>query len=374
MTTLRADPTTRALPLLVIADRLDSSLRADLVEAGADGCLGPEAVGGALLPMATSMVHLARDRALHMAVARESEWLLEVAHELGIRRYPEQALTSVASIIAAAVPLSSCSIIVLSPDASTGYVATGAASLDPFRSGDTPSFELAAYPQMLKVVQQQQRLVLDALPHDPFELTISFDEESLAGGEGHSAALFPILDDAEVVGILALHLPALAPPLDETRIPFFERATALLARPLSELRDRMQRAGERVSHSLDDTDTTLAEHDLLVNMVEHSPNAVVAADMAGNVLVFNRTAEKLFGYASAEVMGHMQADDLMLPGAGFELRQQLTRGEGSDTGHVHDLQLEGLAASGEIIPVSVSAANLMEDGFPVATVRIYQDQ
>jgi len=347
-------------------------LAAEAEEAGADGTIigAPEADP---LRSAVRMVSkLVTQREQWRASAEEHACLLDVARTLHEQPNPPQALTIAANRLASAVPLSSCSIIVLGPDPSRCFIATGAAAMDPSVWQGAGDLERARYPELDQVFRSGKPLLLDELTYDPFELTISHDEESFDLRDGHTGALFPIGRQGEVHGVMSLHLPGLAQPLSDSKITFLERAAELCARPIAAIREQM--ATERkFTATLEPTETSLEEHDLLVNLVEHSPNAIVAADMEGSILVFNRSAESLFGYTRDEVVGRLDAASLLLPGAGQELQRILRSSELGEPGYVHNLQTEALAGDGEIVPVSVSAAHLKEADQPVAFVAIFHD-
>lgn len=366
-------PEAQDTPVVVIAPAEGDVDRAAAHELGALCVITGEVHGACLEDLVTGMARVAQERDDWRRRGNENQCLLEITSLLHSTAEPERVLSVVANRIASMIPLSSCSIILVSPGGDTAIVATGAAALDGDLLGPDSELELSRFPELREVVHRGNRLMLDALTHDPFEITISQDDESadLAGTRG--SALFPILADGEVQGVLSLHLPMLAPPLNPDQVPFFERAAAACSRTLADIRRRLAAAAEPERVSFDPADPSLAEHDLLVNLVEHSPNAIVASDTSGTVLVFNRSAEKLWGYSQDEVIGRLNSSDLLMPGAGVEVYRILESSELGEPGYVHNLQTEALSRGGEIIPVGLSASYLREEGEPVASVGIFQD-
>ncbi len=366
-------PEAEHVPMVVLAAEEGIVDRTTAHELGALCVFAGAFEGGCIEDMLTALALIAGERDDLLRQRNENQCLLEITTLLNSTPEPEKVLSVVANRIASMVPLSTCSIVLVSPSGDTAIVATGAAALEGGLMGPDAELDLARFPELREVVSKGNRLMLEALTHDPFEITISQDDESadLAGSRG--SALFPILAHDEVQGVLTLHLPVLAPPLKPEQVPFFERAAAACGRTLADIRRRIaaSQAAPRVSG--DGTEGSLEEHDLLVNLVEHSPNAIVASDPVGTVLVFNRSAEKLFGYRSDEVIGKLNSADLLMPGAGVEVYRILESSELGEPGYVHNLQTEALSREGEIIPVGLSAAYLMEEGEPVASVGIFQD-
>ncbi len=370
---LASIPEAKDTPVVVIAPAEGVVDRAAAHELGAVCVVAGDLDGACLEDLVTGLARIAQERDAWRRQGNENQCLLEIASLLHSTAEPEKILTVVANRIASMVPLSTCSIILVSPAGDTAIVATGAAALDGGLLGPEAELELSRFPELREVVHKGNRLMLEALTHDPFEITISQDDESADVAGTRGSALFPILANDEVQGVLSLHLPVLAPPLTQAQVPFFERAAATCGRTLSDIRRRLAADEQPDRVSFEATDPSLGEHDLLVNLVEHSPNAIVASDPAGTVLVFNRSAEKLWGYRHDEVIGRLNSADLLMPGAGVEVYRILESSELGEPGYVHNLQTEALSRDGEIIPVGLSASYLMEDGEPVASVGIFQD-
>lgn len=366
-------PEAQDTPVLVVASAEGHVDREAARELGVLAVVTGKLPGACLEDLVTGMARITQERNDWRRRGNENQCLLEIASLLHSTSEPEKVLSVVANRIASMVPLSTCSIILVSPGGDTAIVATGAAALDSGLLGSDAELDLSRFPELREVVHKGNRLMLEALTHDPFEITISQDDESADLGGSRGSALFPILADDEVQGVLSLHLPVLAPPMNPDQVPFFERAAAACGRTLADIRRRLAEAEQPERVSFDQTDPSLVEHDLLVNLVEHSPNAIVASDTQGTVLVFNRSAEKLWGYSQDEVIGRLNSSDLLMPGAGVEVLRILESSELGEPGYVHNLQTEALSREGEIIPVGLSASYLMEDDEPVASVGIFQD-
>jgi PAS domain S-box-containing protein len=128
-----------------------------------------------------------------------------------------------------------------------------------------------------------------------------------------------------------------------------------------------RRAARRASAELRST------RDLLGRLIDATPNPVMASDMQGRVLVFNRAAEAALGYESRWARDHMHVTEIYAdPGVA---RQVLAGIRGSPSGMLQAVEVRLRARSGEQIPVLLSAAEVYAaDGMPIATVGVFEDQ
>jgi len=114
-----------------------------------------------------------------------------------------------------------------------------------------------------------------------------------------------------------------------------------------------------------------ATKDFLENLITSSADAIVATELTGKVILYNRAAERLFERQANEVidqltMDELQPDDLYRKHVDKLLDQGTN--EGASVQHS-----EVLNAEGDRIPVRLSGSLLHEGGLPVALVFIFQD-
>jgi PAS domain S-box-containing protein len=113
--------------------------------------------------------------------------------------------------------------------------------------------------------------------------------------------------------------------------------------------------------------------EFLENLINSSVDAIVAADMNGNIMLFNKGAEKMYGYRAEDVIGRMHVTQLY-PGMGAgEVMHRLRDPRWGGVGRLAPERREILTASGDVIPVSMSASIIYEDGEEVATVGVFTD-
>lgn len=112
--------------------------------------------------------------------------------------------------------------------------------------------------------------------------------------------------------------------------------------------------------------------EFLERLIDATADGIVAADLNGNVLLFNRGAERITGISAAEVVGKWNVQDLYPPGQAHEIMQRL-RGARSAGQDLPPLRCDLVARSGEIVPVMVSVALVAESGEETATVGVFRD-
>ena len=107
----------------------------------------------------------------------------------------------------------------------------------------------------------------------------------------------------------------------------------------------------------------------LERVIESSVDAILSADLAGNVLLFNRAAERCYGYRADEVIGKRNVTTLYPAGVAKHIMQLIRTGGD----RVEALDTRVLTKAGEEVPVSLSAALIFENGKPVGSVGIFTD-
>ena len=108
--------------------------------------------------------------------------------------------------------------------------------------------------------------------------------------------------------------------------------------------------------------------DFLQRVIDSSVDAIISADLKGRVVLFNRAAERIYGRTTAEMVG---ADVRALYASGGAQRiMALLRAGG---GRIEGVRTEILNASGELVPVSLSASLLKEGDRVEGTVGIFTD-
>ncbi len=113
--------------------------------------------------------------------------------------------------------------------------------------------------------------------------------------------------------------------------------------------------------------------EFLERVIESSVDAIISADMAGNVLLFNRAAERVFGQKAHEVIGKINVRDLYPPGLARQI-MRLIQGDGhGGPGRLEGYETQVLGQGGGAIPVLLSAALIVDQGVPIGSVGVMTD-
>jgi len=113
--------------------------------------------------------------------------------------------------------------------------------------------------------------------------------------------------------------------------------------------------------------------EFLERVIESSVDGIVSADLRGTVLLFNRAASRIFGYSPPEVVGKMNVEKLYPSGIARDVMRQIRDPNMGGPGRLEDCRVDMISATGELIPVTLSAALIMESGRPVGSVGIFTD-
>jgi len=144
--------------------------------------------------------------------------------------------------------------------------------------------------------------------------------------------------------------------------------------PLAALAVRAQQRERTLERRFRRANAELAStRDFLTRLIDATPNPVMAADLRGRVLVFNRAAELALGFAADWATAHMHVTEVYAdPQDARRVLAELRRTAGGAVG-AWETRLR--ASSGEIVPVRLSAAEVhAADGTPLATVGVFVDR
>lgn len=113
--------------------------------------------------------------------------------------------------------------------------------------------------------------------------------------------------------------------------------------------------------------------DFLWALIESSPDAIVAADPRGTMLVWNSAAERICGIPREQMVGLRNVESIYPPGVARQLMRLIRDEPHGGPGRLESWRTELLDAQGQRIPVQLSAALVYEHGAEAGTVGIFSD-
>jgi PAS domain S-box-containing protein len=113
--------------------------------------------------------------------------------------------------------------------------------------------------------------------------------------------------------------------------------------------------------------------EFLERLIDSAVDAIIAADLRGNIILFNQGAERLFGYRARDVIGKVPVWELYEDGGAKQIMRMLRSTSYGGVGRLEQTRREVRTTGGEVVPVSMTASTLYERDREVATVGILTD-
>lgn len=113
--------------------------------------------------------------------------------------------------------------------------------------------------------------------------------------------------------------------------------------------------------------------DFLERLIDSSVDAIIAADMKGRIILFNKAAEVICGWSADEAKALVNVRQLYPEGEARRVMETLRSGEAGGRGRLTSARQDMLNRKGERIPVSMTASILYEGTKEIATVGIFTD-
>lgn len=110
----------------------------------------------------------------------------------------------------------------------------------------------------------------------------------------------------------------------------------------------------------------------LERLIDSSVDAIIAADMRGNITIFNKAAELVTGYRAEDVVGKLHVTRLYPEGVARDVMTRLRSGE-HGPGRLASSRYEIISKSGERIPVNMTASVIQDGSSEVGTVGVFTD-
>jgi PAS domain S-box-containing protein len=303
-------------------------------------------------------LHMCRRRRDSLWRPEEEEALLELTRLLASSLDIRELLHLVAVRTAQVLRVDRCSMVLVDENGeeATVLAASENASLGGIR------VKLKNYPEIIEVIETQRPFVVERVEEHP---KLKHILPHLVNKGIGSLALFPMLDSKRISGVLFLRSERFARPLSERDIFFANAVAAAVALSLRNL--NLFERQRQVATELQRT------KNFLENLIQSSADAIVAANLKGEIILFNRGAERIFGYTAEEVVGKLHVTKLYPPGGAREIMKLLRRQEKDGKYLLGPIRREVINKKGEAVPIQLSAWGVMEEGKLVATAGIFAD-
>ncbi|ACY15097.1 putative PAS/PAC sensor protein [Haliangium ochraceum DSM 14365] len=139
------------------------------------------------------------------------------------------------------------------------------------------------------------------------------------------------------------------------------------------------KSGAAILNIRDVTEQRLLEHELrqtkdfLERLIDSAGDAIVAADLRGNIIIFNKGAERIFGFSADQVVGRKPVWELYADGVARRVMRMLRSTQCGGVGRIDQIRHEILSQQGERVQVNMTASIVYQEGREVATVAIFSD-
>jgi len=111
----------------------------------------------------------------------------------------------------------------------------------------------------------------------------------------------------------------------------------------------------------------------LKNLLHSSVDGVIAADKKGKILLFNDAASEISGYSEEEALTSLNIRDVYPDAGAYQIMEKLRSDQFGGPGKLKSYQIEVLHKNGTLIPISLNAAIIYEDGRETATMGFFHD-
>jgi PAS domain S-box-containing protein len=113
--------------------------------------------------------------------------------------------------------------------------------------------------------------------------------------------------------------------------------------------------------------------EFLERLIDSTVDAIIASNVHGQIIIFNQGAERLFGYRARDVIGKMPVSELYEGDGARQVMRMLRSPSHGGVGRLEQTRHAARIASGEVVPVTMTASILYEGDREVATVGILTD-
>ncbi|SPD76091.1 putative Histidine kinase [uncultured Desulfobacterium sp.] len=115
-------------------------------------------------------------------------------------------------------------------------------------------------------------------------------------------------------------------------------------------------------------------HDFLNEIIQSSPNAIIATDLNGMIIIWNRIAEDMLGYKAEDVLNKMNIEKIYSEGMANKVMQMVRSKQYGGVGLLREYPMVYVRQDGRIVEGNISASLIYDaNGKEMAYVGIFVD-
>jgi len=115
-------------------------------------------------------------------------------------------------------------------------------------------------------------------------------------------------------------------------------------------------------------------YDFMNNIIQSSPNAIIATDLDGKIITWNRAAEETLGYKAYDVVNKMNIEKIYSEGMARKVMQMVRSEKYGGVGMLRAYPMVYVRQDGGVVEGNLSAALIYDaDGKEIAYVGIFVD-
>ncbi|MGC9324641.1 MAG: PAS domain S-box protein [Desulfomonilia bacterium] len=117
-----------------------------------------------------------------------------------------------------------------------------------------------------------------------------------------------------------------------------------------------------------------SSNQFLNSLIENSSDAIVASDLHGRILLFNKAAEDITGYSAQEMLNQENMiQSFMKPGERERIMDILNQGSPGSPRRLVGEETSLYIKDGSLIPISLSVSYVYQGEDPIAAVSVFRD-
>ncbi|MBF0258035.1 MAG: PAS domain S-box protein [Desulfamplus sp.] len=111
----------------------------------------------------------------------------------------------------------------------------------------------------------------------------------------------------------------------------------------------------------------------LRNLINSAADGVIAADMTGKIIIFNKAATEISGYTRKEAIDYLNISDLYPPGDAKKIMKKMRSDDYGGKGLLKGHKQAAIRKDGTSTPIVLNASIVYEDDKEVASIGFFHD-